>query len=542
VANPFQTIVDNLDLETTVASRLRPNDLLPPRLEDNVGGELGKRFSAKLHRDLERGRYDPSRAYFVTVPKSRTATRPAALLGLADRVVYEAIVCVLRQRIETYLLGGDVLLWPRGEPSSKKWREFEHSPLLEGATYIVRADISNFYESIDHEQLGSVLLQATGKRPETEALLEFLNWSMHSHRGLPQGLDASDPLASVYLAPVDFAMIRDGYSYARHGDDIRIAVDNYEDARKAVFVLESHVRSLALALNNAKTRIFRRETYEQMLGSKEQTFTQAQAQLMNARIAALEEDSDELGAAIENADLSQLGWDFFYHGRVSLQEVLDELRPKLVPSEVEVAAHLFLETAEKRPGSPGGLDAEDFHQRLSVSLLRLAAAKSPRALPVVGDLLAEFPDKTELFCAYLSALSEQNPTDVAAQAAVPFKQGHFRTEWETAWVVRVFDRLPHLTPKHIVEDLQSMLQAPDGRWLAVVEVLKLLADRGELKREIVNRFWSVCPPVFRADLIEAAAKMVKHDSWAQTFLSAAKDDPIHAVICRHFERSQWSVP
>jgi hypothetical protein len=103
--DPFQQIVDALDLDSAVRRGSERNDLLPPRMEDGVLGEVGKRFSESLRTKLERGRYDPTPAEWVFVPKPGTTTRPAALLTLADRVVYDAVVELLRPRIDTALLG-----------------------------------------------------------------------------------------------------------------------------------------------------------------------------------------------------------------------------------------------------------------------------------------------------------------------------------------------------------------------------------------------------------------------------------------------------
>ena len=67
MSDVFQTIVDELDLREAVRIGSRRNDLLPPRHEDKVTGELGARFSEGLRTRLERGRYDPSPASLVMV-------------------------------------------------------------------------------------------------------------------------------------------------------------------------------------------------------------------------------------------------------------------------------------------------------------------------------------------------------------------------------------------------------------------------------------------------------------------------------------------
>ena len=139
--NPFQRVIDQLNLEAAVRRGTVRNDLLPPRYEDLVTGEVGKRFSDGLQNRLERGRYDPTPASYVLVPKPGNTTRPAALLTLPDRVVFDALVETLRSRIESALLGPDIIMWPRGTRAPKRWADFEQAPITTGKQYIARADV-----------------------------------------------------------------------------------------------------------------------------------------------------------------------------------------------------------------------------------------------------------------------------------------------------------------------------------------------------------------------------------------------------------------
>ena len=199
VVTAYQRIAHRLAVEDALRNAAERNDLVPPRFEDKVSGELGKRFSEKLKREIQRGSYDPQRAYFVAVPKNGYTTRMAAILTLSDRVIYEAVVALLRPRIETFLFGDDVVFWPRGERSAKRWAAFERSAIRGGFRYVVRGDVTAFYESVEHERLMDVVVEATGERDVADALAHFLERVMGSRRGLPQGLVPSDALATLYL-------------------------------------------------------------------------------------------------------------------------------------------------------------------------------------------------------------------------------------------------------------------------------------------------------------------------------------------------------
>jgi hypothetical protein len=87
--DPFRRFVDRLDFDAAAVKASRANDLLPPRVEDRVAGRIGNRFSETLRHRFESREYEPTPAHFVPVPKSGLTTRPAAVLTLADRAVYQ---------------------------------------------------------------------------------------------------------------------------------------------------------------------------------------------------------------------------------------------------------------------------------------------------------------------------------------------------------------------------------------------------------------------------------------------------------------------
>ncbi len=390
----IQKIASLLDLPRAQAQAAVSNDLLPPREDDRVTGELGKRFVAHLTKVLDEGSYEPDPASFVQVPKPGFTSRPAALLTLTDRVVYEALVDLLRHRLAKHLISPDVVFWPRETYVEKRWAEFERAPLSCEGAYVVQADVSGFYDSIDHEQLDDLLVHATGEREVARAIREFLGRVMSSRRGIPQGLLPSDTLATAFLQPLDAELLRDGFDYWRHGDDVRVAVPTVSRAREAIATLEVTLRKLGLLVNGAKCAIIKREAYEATLAAGDALVRRTREKLLAARINELRTDDGKLTEAMTEAELDdQWGWDLFYHLTVSIDEVIDVLREHLEPSDIEIAASMFTDTIGRAPGRPEAMSPEQFHQQLTRSLLRLAAGRSPVALPHAASIVARFPTR-----------------------------------------------------------------------------------------------------------------------------------------------------
>ena len=532
LVDPYQTVLPRLNLEEAL-KQLTPNDLLPPRPEEKARGQLGARFLEALYDQIERGTYDPQPAHFVPSPRSEFATRPAALVRLVDRVVFAALVSTLESRITDHLLGPDLIFWPRGTTGSPPWAEFQLSPIHSGQPYILRSDIAAFYESVDHERLTAKIIDATGRRDVARALSSFLSRVMGDKRGLPQGLLHSDSLATLYLADLDFSMVRKGYEYYRLGDDIRVACSTFGEGARAISDLEATVRQLGLLLNIEKTLVLKRETYEGHQTKVDDAITATKSRVLSRKVDAIGEDADALLTAIQESglpDSDDLIWRVFYHNNIEFDELVRKLGPTLEPSDTEAAATLLTETVEKRPGQIPGLERSEFRRRLGQSLALLTAGRSPEGLEHVGTIFAGFPEELRKICSYLLAVVRKQPKTVIRQAERALHDDEYLTEWKLAWLVGVLLSAPEKVSKKTVRLLSRIVEDPDGKWLGVTGIIQLLAARGDLDRHTLLRSASVCPAVLQVDLVVAATRIQEPEVWARAFLTAAKEDRVHSIV------------
>ena len=535
--NSFQQIADQVDLKKAVRGGSAPNDLLPPRHEDNVVGEVGKNFSAALLASIKRGTYDPTPADFVNGPKQGITTRPAALLTLTDRVVYEALVEILRTRIEAALLGEDTLLWPRGHLSAKQWRRFESLPLESGYRYVVRADISAYYESIDHILLRHQLMESTGLTCAVDALYEFLNRILPHKKGLPQGLAPSDPLASVFLVPVDSAMARSNICYYRHGDDIRIAVDSYSNGREAIYLLEQQLRARGLSLNNPKTIIMGMEKYKATFDAIDARFDNTRRDLLAARIKRLQSDEEALQDLLsEDSDFEELGWALFYHQNLTFEQVIEKLQDHIAPADAEVAAGVLKEAVQSLEEDNSPMEREDAYQRLSVSLTRLASGKSPDAIQYLPRILAVFSDKAEHAVAYLRALKKSDAKKGLRVIRSYLKEDIFHTPWEKSWHLQLFGHFSEFLTDWDIQFVKSIAVNEEEGGICRAEAVKVLGRLGMLEHQLLRRLWNLLHPALKADLVAAAYYASRAGcDWAKLFIEGAKEDPVNKVVLRHLE-------
>ncbi len=131
---------------------------------------------------------------------------------------------------------------------------------------------------------------------------------------MPQGLLPSDALATLYLQTVDAAMIRDGFDYCRHGDDMRVAVETISRAREAIARIEHELRGRGLLLNGMKIAILTRDQYDADLKAGGAAIRAMKDELFETKVDLVSADHDELMAAMDRAKLdAQWGWGLFYH-------------------------------------------------------------------------------------------------------------------------------------------------------------------------------------------------------------------------------------
>lgn len=528
-------IVERLDLGAALAD-LDRSDLLPPRVEDKVAGQLRAGFLASLAASLADGSYRPLPADRVLVPKPRFASRPAALLSLDDRVVLAALVAAAGSKIERLLDEPERVFWPRGVPAPGRWKEFEQAPLVGEPSHVVIADVAGFYESVDHVRLRRVLIAATGSTPLADALHAWLGEVMGLSRGLPQGYAAADHLATLYLSEADATVARGGFLLHRHGDDFRIPALDYPDALRAAHVVEQGMRSCQLLPNSSKLVIEKAEHYAADLDKTDQDSEALRQELVRDAADRLLADGHEVDSyyLLQRLGIEVESTGSYREGGTAGPEDLAELEALVTPSTTSRAWALLDDAMLRRPGSgkPGPLLSNGhFHERVANALPVLAGAKDPQALLHCQVLLTRHGDETALVSSYLAAMASAQPAEVRQICLAVLASETFMLGWQRAWL---WNTLGRLRPEHLTEDVLALAGSAAGSdssvWLERAEAAKLMATAGSLGRPLLLALWERAPAVYQADLIAAAAALAGEHDWAARFLSTARQHPVHQVV------------
>ena len=214
----------------------------------------------KLADELKAGTWKPQPYLEIEVAKTKNPDemRKLGMTAIRDKIVQHAIKSIIEPRYEKIFLGNSYGYRP-GKGATKAIRRVLQECNNKKIKYVLRLDIDNFFDSIDHEILRNRLI-ATGTEPELVRLIMLclqmgkvrqgsLEW-VDTSLGTPQGAVLSPILSNLYLHSFDQFAISQGVPYIRYADDFLYLTDTKERAEEILAKTEKHLKEkLKLSLN-----------------------------------------------------------------------------------------------------------------------------------------------------------------------------------------------------------------------------------------------------------------------------------------------------
>jgi group II intron reverse transcriptase/maturase len=152
----------------------------------------------------------------------------------------------------------------------KIWRELE-----QGNEWIVDADLRNYFGTVDHEKLMTLVNQRVSDGRVLRLIESMLKAGCHvegkrlpTEDGVPQGGVISPLLSNVLLTPFDREMRWRGYRLTRYADDWVVTCRTRAEAQAALAAATKILESTGVELNAVKTRIVHVKWGFEFLGYK----------------------------------------------------------------------------------------------------------------------------------------------------------------------------------------------------------------------------------------------------------------------------------
>ena len=197
------------------------------------------------------------REFWVTDPKMRLIQAPP----FKDRVVHHAVVGVTEPLFERKMIfdsyacridkgthGATDRLQAMLRKAARNW----------GKVYVLKADISKYFPSINHDALLRILARTIKDKNALWLYEQIIKGCGYEHRGLPVGALSSQLLANVYLGQLDHKA-KDNWGvkfYVRYMDDFVILGPSKDYLWNLLYDIEEFLAiELYLSLN-PKTAIY----------------------------------------------------------------------------------------------------------------------------------------------------------------------------------------------------------------------------------------------------------------------------------------------
>jgi len=220
------------------------------------------RLLPTLRRALRSGQYRPGDVRRVWIPKPGGGQRGLGIPNVVDRWVQQAVHQVLGPVFESTFHSSSHGFRPhRGAHTALAEAK---GYLVEGRTWVVSLDLSEFFDRVNHQRL----LARLSHRVSDGRLLRLVHQMLKAkvvlpdgtrvvtEQGTPQGGPLSPLLSNVVLDELDWELARRGLCFVRYGDDFNVYVRSERAGRRVMVSLTRFIeKRLRLKVNASKSHV-----------------------------------------------------------------------------------------------------------------------------------------------------------------------------------------------------------------------------------------------------------------------------------------------
>jgi group II intron reverse transcriptase/maturase len=245
-------------------------------------GERKSRRLSELLGEFKSGKYKAPPVRRVYIAKDKVKLRPIGIPTIEDKVVQNAVRLVMDPIYES-MFADFSYGFRKGKSQHQALERIWHEIRASGARYILDADISDYFGSINFVELRKMLDQRVKDGVIRKQIDKWLKAGVlegkqleYAKRGTPQGGIISPLLSNIYLHEVldrwyveQVKPLLKGKTFVvRYADDFVIGFENKSDAERVMAVIFKRFAKYGLTLHPEKTKLI-----EFTPGDRGQVFT-----------------------------------------------------------------------------------------------------------------------------------------------------------------------------------------------------------------------------------------------------------------------------
>jgi len=215
----------------------------------------------EIKRQLWEGRYNPSPALRVEIPKESGGVRCLGIPCVRDRVLMQSIAKVLGDLFNPTFSENSFGYMPHRsvQQAAKRAQSFYQ----QGYQFQIDIDLEKFFDTVNHD----VLMERVARKVKNKGLLQLLGQFLRSgvvidgrlHPtpiGVPQGSPVSPILSNILLDDLDKELEKRGHKFIRYADDLAIFVKSKRAGERVMASIRRYLeQQLKVKVNQAKSKV-----------------------------------------------------------------------------------------------------------------------------------------------------------------------------------------------------------------------------------------------------------------------------------------------
>ena len=268
----FTTLAHLIDVDFLKEAFRRTRKQAAPGVDGVTADEYARDLDANLRDLYQRMRSGTYRAQPVRrgwVPKDGGGDRPIGITALDDKIAQRAVTMILEAIYEQSFLDCSYGFRPGRRPHAAL-KELRDQALGLNISWVLDADISGFFDSLDHSHLRESIRRRVSDGGILRYIGKWLNAGVldegklsYPEKGTPQGGVISPMLSKIFLHTVldewfereVTPRMRGRCFMIRFADDVVIGFEREDDARRMMDVLPKRFTRFGLTVHPDKTRL-----------------------------------------------------------------------------------------------------------------------------------------------------------------------------------------------------------------------------------------------------------------------------------------------